>query len=105
MNVQETADLVRRYHNYTRELKGQDVKPVPPVLFSIAQKSPDHTVEGYTNIVLPMFAAMDPAPKVRLVPFEAGYHGYSRAEPDLPMGLAPAAVRMWNDAIMGGYYH
>jgi len=105
MNVQETATLVRRYHNYTRELKGQGVKPVPPVLFSIAQKSPDHTVEGYTNIVLPMFAAMDPAPKVRLVPFEAGYHGYSRAEPDLPMGLAPAAVQMWNDAIMGGYYH
>ena len=73
--------------------------------FSIAQKSMDHTYEGYTQIVLPMFAAMNPAPKVRLVPFEAGVHSYSRPESDLPMGLAPAMVQLWYDAIMGGYYN
>ncbi len=105
LNSEETAELVRRYRGYPRELSGPGVKPVPPVLFSIAQKSKDHTYEGYTQIVLPMFTAMNPAPKVHLVPFEAGVHSYSRAEPDLPMGLAPAMVQLWHDAIMGGYYY
>ena len=104
LNSEETAELVRRYRGYPRELSGSGVKPVPPVLFSIAQKSKDHTYEGYTQIVLPMFTAMNPEPKVHLVPFEAGVHSYSRAEPDLPMGLAPAMVQLWHDAIMGGYY-
>ena len=104
LNSEETAELVRRYRGYPRELSGPGVKPVPPVLFSIAQKSKDHTYEGYTQIVLPMFTAMNPEPKVHLVPFEAGVHSYSRAEPDLPMGLAPAMVQLWHDAIMGGYY-
>ena len=104
LNAEETAELVRRYRSYPRELSGPGVKPVPPVLFSIAQKSMDHTYEGYTQIVLPMFTAMNPAPKVHLVPFEAGVHSYSRVEPDLPMGLAPAMVQLWHDAIMGGYY-
>jgi hypothetical protein len=104
LNAEETAEMVRRYRSYPRELSGRGVKPVPPVLFSIAQKSKDHTYEGYTQIVLPMFAAMNPAPKVRLVPFEAGVHSYSRSEPDLPMGLAPAMVQLWHDAIMGGYF-
>ena len=105
LNSEETAELVRRYRGYPRELSGPGVKPVPPVLFSIAQKSKDHTYEGYTQIVLPMFTAMNPEPKVHLVPFEAGVHSYSRAEPELPMGLAPAMVQLWHDAIMGGYYY
>lgn len=104
LSEQETEELVRQYRSYPRELSGKGVKPVPPILFSIAKKSKDHTLEGYTRIVLPMFAAMDPAPKVHLVPFEAGYHSYSRSEPDLPMGLAPAMVKIWHDAIMGGYF-
>ena len=105
LDADQTAEMVRRYRSYPRELSGPGVKPVPPVLFSIAQKSMDHTYEGYTQIVLPMFAAMNPAPKVRLVPFEAGVHSYSRPESDLPMGLAPAMVQLWYDAIMGGYYN
>ncbi len=104
LNEQETEELVRQYRSYPRELSGKGVKPVPPILFSIAKKSKDHTFEGYTKIVLPMFAAMNPAPKVHLVPFETGYHSYSRAEADLPMGLAPAMVKMWHSAIMGGYF-
>lgn len=104
LDTEETAEMISRYRSYPRELSGVDDKPVPPVLFSIAQKSKDHTYEGYTQIVLPMFDAMNRAPKVRLVLFEAGYHSYSRPEPDLPMGLAPAMVQLWHDAIMGGYY-
>ena len=51
-----------------------------------------------------MYAAMDPPPKVRLVEFKAGTHGYSNPEPDLPMGVMPAVAKLWYDAIMNGYY-
>ena len=52
-----------------------------------------------------MFATMDPPPKVRVVQMDAGIHGYSGAEPDLPMGIAPAGVQLWYDAIVReGYY-
>ena len=48
--------------------------------------------------------AMEPAPKVTLTRFDAGYHGWTRAEEGLPMGMTPAVVKMWYDAIMGGYF-
>ena len=47
---------------------------------------------------------MDPPPKVSLVPFEAGVHGYSEAQEDLPMGVFPATALMWYEAIVNGYY-
>ena len=99
-----TGDLIRQYLGYARELSGEGVKPVPPVLYSIAKYSKDHTYEGYSQRVLPAFAAMEPAPKVTLTRFDAGYHGWTRAEEGLPMGMAPAVVKMWHDAIMGGYF-
>jgi hypothetical protein len=51
-----------------------------------------------------MFEAMKPPAKVRLVQFNAGKHGYMAREKDLPMGLGPAAVKLWHDAMMNGYY-
>ena len=51
-----------------------------------------------------MFAAMKPAPTVRLVEFDSGTHFYAAPEPGLPVGLAPAVVKLWYDAIMQGYY-
>ena len=51
-----------------------------------------------------MFAAMDPAPKVRVVKLGTGTHGYEKPEEGLPMGLVPPVASMWHDAIMGGYY-
>ena len=105
LGPQATNQLVRHFKSYTRELSGKGVKPVPPVLFSVTASSADHTVEKYQNIVLPMFAAMTPAPKVRFVPFRAGVHSYTRQEPGLPLGVAPAVAQLWYDAIMGGYFH
>lgn len=104
MTGEETEALVKKYIGYTQELAGKGVKPVPPVLFGIAKTSRDHSPEAYSKIYLPMFAAMNPAPKVRVVQFDAGTHGYSEPEPGLPMGVAPAAAKVWYDAIMGGYY-
>ncbi|MBI4484089.1 MAG: hypothetical protein HY652_14530 [Acidobacteria bacterium] len=104
MTVGEAQALVDRYTGYGRELVGKGVKPVPPVIFGVAKTSVDHSPEKYKKITLPMYAAMDPQPKVRLVEFDAGTHGYTSPEPGLPMGPAPAAAKLWYDAIRGGYY-
>lgn len=77
---------------------------MPPVIFGVAAASADHDPQRYKTITLPMYVAMKPAPKVRLVQFGAGVHGYTAPEPDLPMGVLPAAAKLWYDAIMGGYY-
>jgi hypothetical protein len=47
---------------------------------------------------------MTPAPKVHVVEYGAGVHGYTKAEKDLPMGIAPVLTKTWYDAIMGGYF-
>ena len=56
------------------------------------------------DVTLPMYAGMDPPPKVRLVQYQAGIHGYTTPEPDLPMGPFPAVANIWHEAIMQGYY-
>ncbi len=104
LGVRETEDLVAQYVGYARELSGPGAKPVPPVLFGIAAYSADHTPERYRSVTLPMYAAMQPPPKVRLVQFKAGIHGYTTPEPDLPVGVLPAAAQLWYDAITQGYY-
>lgn len=100
----ETERLINQYINYSRELRGMDVKRVPPVIFGIAEASADHTFEKYQQVTLPMYAAMDPPPKVRIVQFKAGTHGYTSPGPDLPMGPFPSVAKLWRDAIMGGYF-
>ena len=104
LTAQQTEDLVRQYKGYTRELTGQGVKPVPPILLGISGTSRDHTLEKYNQIVLPMFAGMKPAPKTHLTKYLAGVHGYERPEPGLPKGIAPAVFKLFYDALMGGYY-
>lgn len=104
MSPQETEALVKRYQGYTRELSGPGVKPVPPLLLGLAKDSRDHTLDAYQKWVLPMFAAMKPPPKVRVIQFGAGVHSYMKREKDLPMGIGPAVLKLWYDAIMGGYY-
>ena len=104
LSDQETNLLVDRYLGYLRELRGEDVKPVPPLILAITKNSRDHTPESYRDIYVPMFAAMNPAPKVRVIQLDAGIHGYSSPEPDLPKGVAPMGVKIWYDAIMDGYY-
>jgi hypothetical protein len=55
-------------------------------------------------VLLPALAAMSPPPKVRLVLFGAGVHGYMKPEPDLPRGIGPAVANLWHTAITEGYY-
>lgn len=104
LSERDTETLVARYLSYARELTGPGVKPVPPILLGIAKNSRDHREEIYRQVVLPEFAAMMPAPKARLVRFDAGSHAYERPEPDLPMGLVPAVTELWDEAIREGYY-
>ena len=96
--------LVEQFRGYPRELSGPDARPVPPLLYGLTRGSRDHTPERYQGVLLPTLAAMQPAPKARLVLFGAGVHGYMRAEPDLPKGIGPAIAKLWQDAITEGYY-
>jgi len=104
MNAEETEALARRYVGYTRELTGPAAKPVPPVLFSISKDSRDHSPEVYHKVIIPGFKAMKPAPRAKLIRFGAGVHTFWLAEKDLPLGIAPSVVRLWNEAIKDGYF-
>ena len=99
-----TEELVEHFRGYPRELGGPGVKPVPPLIYGLTRGSRDHTPERYRGVLLPALAAMQPPPKVRLVLFGAGVHGYMKAEPDLPRGIGPAVAKLWDTAITEGYY-
>ena len=100
----ETQKMVDRYVGYLRELSGPGTKPVPPLLSIITNNSRDHSVSIYQNVYMPAYAAMRPVPKVRVVRFDAGTHGYNAAEEGLPLGVAPVGALLWHEAITGGYY-
>lgn len=104
MNETDTAVLVEHYFGYTRELRGPGVKPVPPYLFAISKDSRDHSPEVYREVIIPMFQAMNPAPRVAVTRFGAGVHTYTKPEKDLPIGIAPAGAKLYHDAIVGGFF-
>ncbi|MFO8060673.1 MAG: hypothetical protein R6U70_08470 [Bacillota bacterium] len=104
LSGEDTQELVRRYVDYTRPLSGPGTRPVPPLLLGIAAHSVDHTFERYSEVDLPMFAALRPAPRVRLTRFGLGVHNKLRPEEGLPMGIGPAVCHLWHDAIQNGYY-
>jgi hypothetical protein len=104
MSAPETDKLVAHYLGYTGPLTGPSVKPVPPFLFVISKDSRDHSPEVYREVIIPMFAAMTPAPRVAVTRFGAGVHTYTKPEPGLPVGIAPAAAQFYHDAITGGFF-
>ena len=104
LNAVETNRLIDKYVFYSREMWGDGVKPVPPVIFGVVLASGDHSPERYKSVTIPMYAAMDPPPKVSLVELKAGTHGYANAEPGLPLGVLPAIANIWHEAITNGYY-
>jgi hypothetical protein len=104
MNEKDTEALVAHYQGYTRELRGPDVKRVPPFLFVISKDSRDHSPEVYREVIIPMFQAMNPAPRVAVSRFGAGVHTYTKPEKDLPIGIAPAAAKFYHDAIVSGFF-
>ncbi len=104
MNSEDTETLVNRYLGYLRGVSGPGTRPVPPMILIISKNSRDHDSKIYREIYLPVYASMKPAPKIKLYEFEAGKHGYSAKEEGLPLGIAPAGIQLWYDAIMEGYY-
>jgi hypothetical protein len=104
LDPNETEKLVAHYLGYTRELSGSGAKPVPPFLFVISKDSRDHSPEVYREVILPMFAAMRPAPRTAVTRFGAGVHTYTKPEPGLPVGIAPAAAQFYVRAIQEGYF-
>ncbi len=104
LGAAETGKMVERYVGYLRELSGPGVRPVPPLLSLITNNSRDHTPAIYQNVYMPAYAAMSPAPKVRVVYFDAGTHGYNASEEGLPQGVAPVGALLWHEAITGGYF-
>ena len=104
LNEANTKALVQQFLGYGRELKGPDAKPVPPVMFCVAKDSRDHGVESYRDLVMPMYAQMDPAPKTSLTHFQAGIHSYWNSLDELPVGIAPSVARLWFEAVTGGYF-
>ncbi len=97
-------DLIEHYKGLAYPLSGPGVKPVPPVLFCIAKDSRDHSLEVYKEVVLPLFAEIEPAPKVNVVKWGAGVHTYQKPEADLPQGIAPPVAGFYIDAIKSGYF-
>jgi hypothetical protein len=99
-----TRALVEQFVGYTEPLTGPDVMPVPPFLFGISKDSRDHSPEVYAEVIMPLFAAMTPPPKIALTRFMAGVHMIWTPEQDLPMGITPAVVQQWHDAIVNGWF-
>jgi pimeloyl-ACP methyl ester carboxylesterase len=103
MDSQATENLVKKYVGYCRELSGPDVKPVPPFLSIHGAK--DSTVSyKHVKMIMPLFEAMKPPPKINRVLLGTGVHSWNAKEDDLPKGIIPAVLNLWNDAIMNGYF-
>jgi hypothetical protein len=100
----EAQALVQHYLGFPYPQSGPAAKPVPPVLFCISKDSRDHSAEVYHEVVLPMFERVEPAPKVRVTRWGAGVHTYHKAEPDLPLGIAPPVAEFYVRAIQEGYF-
>jgi hypothetical protein len=103
LNHRETDALVQRYLGYTRELSGPGVKPVPNFL-SIHGIDDDTVTLKRCQRSLPLFAGLDPAPRVRAVSLGAGVHTWGWTEEKLPQGIVPPVAKLWYDAIMNGFF-
>jgi hypothetical protein len=100
---QESNELVQRYLGYTRELSGRGVKPVPAFL-SIHGANDDTVTLGRCERSLPLFAKLNPAPKVRAISLGAGIHSWGWTDDKLPQGIVPVVAKLWHDAIMNGFF-
>ena len=103
LSHQETDGLVQRYLGYTKELSGPGVKPVPNFL-SIHGANDDTVTLKRCERSLPLFAKLDPAPKVHPVSLGAGIHSWGWSDEKLPQGIVPPVAKLWHDAIMNGFF-
>jgi hypothetical protein len=103
LSHRESDELVQRYLGYTRELSGPGVKPVPNFL-SIHGVNDDTVTLGRCERAQPLFAKINPAPKVRAVSLGAGIHSWGWTDDKLPQGIVPSVAKLWHDAIMNGFF-
>jgi hypothetical protein len=100
---EETAALVDEYLDYGMPIQKHAVQPVPPLLHGICEYSRDHRPDKY-ELMRREYAKLRPAPKFDYVQLGTGVHSYWRAEDELPLGVCPAVVKIWDDAIMNGWF-
>jgi hypothetical protein len=103
LSHQETDALVQRYLGYTRELSGPSVKPVPNFL-SIHGIDDDTVTLKRCERSLPLFAKLNPAPKVRSISLGAGIHSWGWTDEEFPMGIVSPVAKLWHDAIINGFF-
>ena len=103
LSGRESDALVQKYLGYTRELSGPGVKPVPDFL-SIHGIDDDTVTLQRCQRSLPLFAKLNPAPKVRAVSLGAGIHSWDWTDDKLPQGIVPPVAKLWHDAIMNGFF-
>jgi hypothetical protein len=103
LNNSETETLVQRFLGYTRELSGPGVKPVPNFL-SIHGVHDDTVTLKRCERSLPLFAKLEPRPKVRAVSLGAGVHTWGWTDEKLPQGIVPPVAQLWHEAIMNGFF-
>ena len=103
LNAEQTQALVDEYLSYGIPLSGPGVKKIPPILHGINAFSRDHTPENY-RLIAKLYAELDTPPKFDFIEMGTGIHSYWRSEEGLPQGVSPVVVKVWYDAIMGGYY-
>jgi len=103
LSNQESDALVQRYLGYTRELSGPGVKPVPNFL-SIHGINDDTVTLQRCQRSLPLFARLNPAPKVTPVSLGAGVHSWGWTDEKFPHGVVPPVAKLWRDAIMNGFF-
>ena len=99
----ETGKLVQRYLGYTRELSGPGIKPVPNFL-SIHGIDDDTVTLQRCERSLPLFAKLDPAPKVKASPSAPASTPGAGHMQQLPQGIVHPVAKLWHDAIMNGYF-
>lgn len=105
MSRAETRALVERYLDYGRYREGPDARAVPPLLYVNSRYSRDNSEEVFREVVLPMLAALRPAPRTHLVMVDASSHLYADPDgPELPLGMAPVAAKLFDDAVRGGFF-
>ena len=103
LSNRESDGLIERYLGYTKELSGPRVKPVPNFL-SIHGVNDDTVTLNRCERSLPLFARLNPAPKVCPVSLGAGIHSWGWTDDQLPQGIVPAVAKLWHDAIMNGFF-
>lgn len=100
---EQTQGLINEYLSYGVPLTGPSTKGLPAILHGINAFSRDHTPTHYRELAS-KFASLDPAPRFEFIELGTGAHSYWRTEEGLPEGVCPVVVKIWFDAIMGGFY-